>query len=191
MKVATRVFLLGFIFAPLGDMVHVSTHTTWYTSGYAFYFMGIPWWVFPFFGVSGLIVGYSGYFFDQKIFKTKKLRPGEVDAQKAVLGAFSFLIAYLLSGVLKDYPIWLIHLVLGGMTFLYWFYLERTWQGILLALGPAIGGTLVEITLVRNGVFKYLPPDDLLFGVASWLPWLYVILALSLGNLMRFLAKNT
>ena len=42
MKVALKVFLLGFFFAPLGDMVHVSTHTTWYPSGYAFYFMGIP-----------------------------------------------------------------------------------------------------------------------------------------------------
>ena len=191
MKVATKVFLLGFFFAPLGDMVHVSTHTTWYPSGYAFYFMGIPWWVFPFFGISGLIVGYTNHFFDQKVLKTKKIRPGETDGRKAIIGSLSFLVAYLLSGVLKDYPIWFIHLVLGGITFLYWYFLERTWQGLLISLGPAIGGTLVEIALIRNGVFKYLPPDNHLFGAASWLPWLEVILALSLGNLIRFLKKNT
>lgn len=191
MKVALRIFLLGFFFAPLGDMVHVATHTTWYPSGYAYYFMGIPWWVFPFFGFSGLVLGFANHYVDRNIFKTKAIRPGETNAQMAVLGAFSFLAAYLLSGVLKEYPSWFIHLALGGATFIYWFYLERTWQGILLSLGPAIGGTLVEITLIRNGVFKYLPPDDLLFGAASWLPWLYVILALSLGNLMRYLVKNT
>ncbi|RLA60725.1 MAG: hypothetical protein DRQ88_07500 [Epsilonproteobacteria bacterium] len=189
MKIALKVFLLGFFFAPLGDMVHVATHTTWYPSGYAYYFMGIPWWVFPFFGVSGLIVGFSGDFFDQKILKTKVIRPGEQDAKKAIIGIFSFLVAYLLSGVLKGHPIWFIHLVLGGVTFLYWFYLERTWQGILVSLGPAIGGTLVEIMLVKNGVFKYLPPDTHLFGVASWLPWAYMILGLSLGNLIRFLKR--
>jgi len=190
MKTALKVFLLGFFLAPLGDMVHVSTHTTWYPSGYAFYFMGIPWWVFPFFGVSGLILGFSNHFVDQNILKTKAIRPGEIDGRKAVLGAFSFLAAYLLSGVLKDYPAWFIHLTLGGFAFIYWFYLERTWQGALISIGAAIGGTLVEITLISNGVFKYLPPDNHLFGAATWLPWLYVILALSLGNLIRFLLRE-
>lgn len=35
----------------------------------------------------------------------------------------------------------------------------------------AVIGAFVEITLVSHSVFYYIAPN--LFGIASWVPWLY------------------
>jgi hypothetical protein len=78
-------------------------------------------------------------------------------------------------------------LLIAGSTILVWLLLDRTWQGVVLAILTAIVGTLVEITLVRLGAFWYLPPKDALFGVGSWLPWLYFSASVAVGNLGRFL----
>jgi len=72
-----------------------------------------------------------------------------------------------------------------------WFALDRTWQGFLEGMLTAIAGTFVEIVLVRNGVFSYLPPNDSILGVASWLPWLYFCASVALGNIARALENET
>ena len=53
------------------------------------------------------------------------------------------------------------------------------------ALVAAMGGALVEMTSVHFGAFVHT--DARLFGVAPWLPLLYVCASLSLTTLARAL----
>jgi hypothetical protein len=179
-----KIFLLGFFLAPIGDMVHVATKTTSYPDTYGWYLFGIPWWVFPFFGIAGPIVAFSNDFSDKKFFGRKK-RLGETTQIFAYLGLSFFLLAYILTGLLNFNP-FLVHLVLGTLAVLFWFFLDKTLAGIIIGISTAIGGTSVEIFLVHNKVFTYLPPNTDLFGVATWLPWLYFILSIGLGNFLRY-----
>ncbi len=45
----------------------------------------------------------------------------------------------------------------------------------------AITGTLIEMILVAAGAFTYLHPD--VFGVPYWLPYIYAIASLAVGDL--------
>ncbi len=179
-----KIFLLGFFLAPLGDMMHVATKTTSYPEGYGIYLLGIPWWVFPFFGFSGAIIAFCNDLIDSKFFGREK-RLGETTPFLAYFGASLFIISYLLTGLLSFNPP-IVHLVVGTMAVLFWFFLDKTFAGFLLGIGTSIVGTSVEIFLVHNQIFSYLPPNNTLFGVASWLPWLYFILSIGLGNFFRY-----
>ena len=63
-------------------------------------------------------------------------------------------------------------------------------MGGVFALLVGIAGTLVEMTLVKYDVFFYQAPHDQFNGVASWLPWIYVVAAIGVANLTAFLEKN-
>lgn len=164
--------------------MHVATGTTSYPDTYAWYLLGIPWWVFPFFGVSGVALAIGNDLMDTKIFG-RPARKGETKKSYAYFGVTLFLVCYILSGLLKDYPL-LAHLVLGSLGISFWYFLDKTLSGILIGIYTMVIGTSVEIFLVHNKVFAYLPPDTSLFGVASWLPWLYFTLAIGLGNFLRY-----
>jgi hypothetical protein len=184
MKTAFKIFLLGFFLAPIGDMVHVATGTTSYPTTYAWYLLGIPWWVFPFFGISGVTLAFSNDFTETRFFKKKK-RLGETSAVYAYFGVTLFLICYILSGLLNGNPL-LANLVLGLLGIIFWYSLDRTFSGFLIGIYTGLIGTSVEIFLVHNQVFSYLAPNTTLFGVATWLPWLYFTLAIGLGNFLRY-----
>lgn len=72
--------------------------------------------------------------------------------------------------------------VLAG-AFVLWLLTDRSWQGGVLCLVSAAGGTLVEMTLIAIGAFRYLEPDVL--GVPFWLPALYVAAGPATGQLAR------
>lgn len=184
MKTAIIIFLLGFFLAPIGDMVHVATGTTSYPTTYAWYLLGIPWWVFPFFGFSGVWLAFGNHFTETKFFK-RKIKLGETSAIYAYFGVVLFLVCYILSGLLQGSPL-LANLVLGSLGIIFWYSLDRTFSGLLIGLITALIGTSVEIFLVHNQVFSYLPPNTSLFGVATWLPWLYFTLAIGLGNFLNY-----
>jgi uncharacterized membrane-anchored protein YitT (DUF2179 family) len=69
---------------------------------------------------------------------------------------------------------------------IFWYSLDRTFSGFLIGIYTGLIGTSVEIFLVHNQVFSYLAPNTTLFGVATWLPWLYFTLAIGLGNFLRY-----
>jgi hypothetical protein len=58
---------------------------------------------------------------------------------------------------------------------------ERGWQNLLLSFVTAITGTLIEMILVAAGAFIYLHSD--VFGVPYWLPCIYAIASLAVGDL--------
>lgn len=62
---------------------------------------------------------------------------------------------------------------------------DRSRVGLLIALGAAIGGPLVEMLLISCGTFVHLRPAYLL--VSGWLPFLYLCAAVALTTLARWL----
>lgn len=186
-KASAIIFLLGGILGPLGDIYHVFSMTTGYPDHYAYYVQGIPWWVFPFFGASGLAIGMSYHFMNFQ---------GDKFQSKGFIHAFTgpviFLLSYFLSGyftVIKS-PTFLNHIILGAIFAIIWWLYGKTWRSLLLSVWFSFLGIIVEVTLVKMGVFWYTSHDNQLFGVASWLPWLYLILAITIGNFTHFLIKK-
>lgn len=179
------LFFVGFFLGPIGDYSHVITDTTAYPQGvFDLYLLGIPIWVPFLFGSASLAVGISHPQMD-KLLGPRKERPGAKNWGLAIGGLWLFLGIYILSGYLPWSGGIGNDLVLGGIAYLIWIGLDRSWQGIFLGLLTALGGTFVEIILVKLEVFSYLAPKDTLLGVASWLPWLYFSASVTIGNFGR------
>ncbi|MBI2026535.1 MAG: hypothetical protein HYS98_01800 [Deltaproteobacteria bacterium] len=176
------LFLLGALVGPLGDLFHLLSHTTVYPQEkYWLYFFDImPFLVPLLFGSATLMIGIShGCFY--RIFH-KTFLPCTKNIICFVFGFTYFVLFYSLSGYLP-----MPHFFLAIAFIVLWIMMERTWLGLLLALLTAAAGTAFEILLVRNGVFFYKEPVNSLFGVASWLPWLYAIASISVGNFSQYL----
>ncbi|MCB1215287.1 MAG: hypothetical protein KDK66_07405 [Deltaproteobacteria bacterium] len=190
MKRLIILFALGALLAPVGDYFHLLSQTTQYPEGaYAFlFFDAIPWWVPLMFGSASLLMGLSIPASD--VFLGKVTRPVDTKPLWAWAGVFNFLFFYIVSGYLPGQEGLgaVVILALAGLVL--WWALDHTWQGFLLALVSAFLGTITEVTLVYLKVFSYLPPKNTLFGVAKWLPCLYFIAGVTVGNLGRLLRKN-
>lgn len=184
------LFILGFFLGPVGDYAHVISGTTGYPqSVFGFYVMGIPFWVPLLFASASLAVGLSHPWMDRWLGKAVD-RPGTRGMGIAIFGLLVFMAVYGLSGFLPWPTGGLSDLVLMFLATLVWIFLDRSWQGLILGAFTAIIGTAVEITLVHYHAFYYVFPKDNLYGVASWLPWIYFTASVTLGNFGRVLAKG-
>lgn len=65
---------------------------------------------------------------------------------------------------------------------------DRTAPGLLVCVGGAFGGPLVEWTLVSLGLFEHTQPAYL--GVSGWLPFLYMAAGVGLQTLARRLVDG-
>jgi hypothetical protein len=189
MKQVLVLFVTGFFLGPIGDFAHVKTQTTTYPSDYGLYFFGLPFWVPFLFGTAAVAVGVSHPAFD-KILGPNILRPGAKTLGRVIGGLALFLGSYCLSGLLPPAKAMHNDLMLALIALGTWAILDWTWQGIILGILTAVVGSLTEIILVHLGFFSYLPPKNNLWGVASWLPWLYFTASVSVGNLGRYLSKE-
>ncbi len=179
------LFSLGFFLGPIGDFCHVVAKTTGYPQGiFGIYFFRIPFWVPFLFGLATLAIGLSHPRLDRLLGKPP-VRPGMKNWTKVGTGILLFLSLYGISGFMPWKTGGINDLVLAGLGLFLWWEYDRSWQGIVLGILTAIAGTCVEIALVHLGAFFYLPPKNNLFGVASWLPWLYFAASVTVGNLGR------
>jgi len=173
------IFVLGAVLGPVGDLFHLLSGTTAYPDGF-------PFWAPLLFGAAGLGVGLSHPMADRVLGpSSSRLRPGVRCWTYTGLGLAAFLGLYCASGYLPGKTGGLRDLLLAGGAIGVWVALDRTWQGLLLAAATALCGTLFEIGLVSTGAFYYLPGSSNFYGVASWLPWLYVAASVAMGNLGR------
>lgn len=181
------LLLCGAVLGPLADYLHLATATTRYPlrsfpAGVSLF--GMPLWVPLLFGVATLVIGLSHPFAD-RLLGGKKSRPGARSWLGATSGLAIFLGLYAASAFLPlETGGWRdVALGLGALSI--WAIWEGTWQGLLLGTLTALGGTGVEILLVHFGVFDYTPQNANFFGVASWLPALYLAASVAIGNLGR------
>lgn len=178
------LFFFGGLMGTLGDYSHVVTRTLGYPDPLLPLPGGQPIWVPFLFGAASAGIGLSHIF----LLKQFKILPSEpVTLKHVIQGSVFFQTTYSLSGFLPLSPTGLRDALLYPAAGLCWFFLDRSWQGAVAAFGTAIVGTAVEVTLCKLGAFYYFPEVTAALGVPSWLPALYLIAAVAVGNFTLYL----
>lgn len=97
-----------------------------------------------------------------------------------------FVVAYFASVLPWSWPA--VSAVLLALFALSYGAFDRTVPGLLVCVGGAFGGPLVEWTLVSLGLFEHTHPAFL--GVSGWLPCLYLVAGVGLQTLARRLVDG-
>ncbi|MCC7442267.1 MAG: hypothetical protein IT285_11575 [Bdellovibrionales bacterium] len=196
---AGLLLALGAVLGPIGDWFHVATGTTSYPPDFAWYFPGnVPWWVPLLFGSATLAIGLSHPLMDDlarrmapkwamRTLWGPRTRPGMASALGLVGPFLMFEVAYIASGYLPRPPGGAADLILISMALVCWAAFDSTIHGGFLALSTGFVGSFAEWSLIQAGVFRYEPGMDNLFGVASWLPWIYCCASVGAGHFGRFI----
>lgn len=179
-----RVLLLaglGATFGTLFDWAHVMTGVIVYPHPTR---LGIAWWVPLLYTGASLAIGLTHPAGDAIL--RRKARFAHTPLRLAI-GFFGLCAVWFASGALP-FSSPMIGVALAAMSIGLFAGLDRTWQGALQALFTALMGCGVEIVLSHLGAFSYRRPD--VFGIALWLPFIYVAASVGLGNVGRYLAER-
>lgn len=184
------LLFIGGLIGPIGDYMHVVSGTTYYPPR-AFLFdvslFGLPLWVPAIFGFATVLIGLVVPASDP-LFGGRRSHPGARSWLGVISGLVVFLGIYATSAFLPfDTGGWR-DIVIALAALSYWAIWEGTWPGLVLGAFIAAAGTAAEIGLAEAGLIAYAPENANLFGVASWLPWLYLAASVGAGNLGRRLA---
>jgi hypothetical protein len=172
-----RLALLGALVGPLLDRAHAWTGAIAYDTPVTP--LGVPWWVTLVYMGAALAIGLTHPALDRVLG-----RPQKVALSPAVLGlGFAGMTVLWVASGLLPWSNGVIALVLLAGAGVMLAAFDRTWQGALLALGTGLGGVVVEVTLVRLGLFHHRRPD--VWGLPLWLPCLYFGGSVAVGNLSR------
>ncbi len=177
-------FTLGAICGTCGDYAHVITQTDGYPHNGPFPFLPLPYvempvWVPLLFGAAVMLMGITHKLFSM----TYKPRLAGNNVAVAV-APLAFVSIYVLTGIIHA-GVGLQDLWLAATAILFWWICDRTPTGAMLALLVAVCGTLFEIFLVGVHGFFYYPAFSGLFGVPTWLPWLYVVASVTVSLVVR------
>lgn len=71
-------------------------------------------------------------------------------------------------------------IILGMIAIATWYVFDKTIIGIILAVGTALFGCLVEISLIKSHLFYYYLPER--WGIPLWLPFIYMTASVAIGN---------
>jgi len=178
-KRALILALLGASFGTLFDYAHARTGAIAYARPSSIL---VPWWVPFLYAGASLAIGLSHPLADE-LLRRRALVPL---TPKLLLGGFAGLCAIWFASGALPFASWVVALILAPVSLLLWRWLDRTWQGLVMAFATALGGCAVEVLLSRAGLFSHTHPDVL--GFAVWLPWIYVAASVGLGNVGRALA---
>eukprot|EP00873_Tetraselmis_striata_P028144 jgi/Tetstr1/448408/TSEL_035678.t1 len=181
------------VLGPLCDGQH-SSHDVLHYSHPALLQMGplfrleSCWWVPVLFGVAGVILSVSHPTLDRSPFASTPALGLAPSWTVVYAGNAAFVLHYAASGALEA-PLraagpLLLDGVLAGTAVLLWAVLDRSRQGLLMALAAALGGPLIEVVLINQlHLYSYTHPDVL--GIPSWICWVYFSGAPAVGNLGR------
>jgi hypothetical protein len=169
------LFLLGAVAGTALDMIHSA-------SGVLFYpdpaFLGEAWWVPPFFGLVAVVAA-LGHRLTRRVLGGRGVGEGLWPAAAWFVGAYAS------TGLLHRWP-WALAGLLAA-TFAVRVWLEpslRTRTGAVFTVGIALAGPAYESWFSSMGAFSYTRPD--VFGIAIWLPGLYLHAAPFVGTLDRW-----
>ena len=179
---ALLLTLLGAAVGPIFDFAHVHTGAIGYSRPL---FLGLDWWVPLVYIGAAAGIGLSHPWIDRAL--GRRSRWPHTRARLAI-GLIGVCAIWLASGAIPLDSL-SVTAILAPASLALWWALDRTWQGLLMAGGTAIAGVLIEVTLMRAGLFHHTHRDML--GLAYWLPWLYVAGSVGIGNIGRALAGDT
>lgn len=176
---------LGAIVGTCLDALHVWNKTAGYENVWTFPVLDVAWYVPLEFTAAGIIVGMLRPELDEELQRKRS----DLPTAQVISGLVCLVVAWAGSGVLTRARIDNT-LIAGALTTVAvgaWALLDKTWQGAVAALITAAIGVGVESGLVLwTGTYHYTVPD--LFGaVPVWLPALYLIACVAVGNLGRFM----
>ncbi|MCA9712468.1 MAG: hypothetical protein KDK70_41955 [Myxococcales bacterium] len=173
------VWLCGATVGPIGDHYHVVRGVTEYLTDFGPVWLGrSPLWflllVSSFMATIALLHG--------------RLARADAPRAPAALVFASPLLVLALYLTTSFYPLregGSLEALITGAALVMYLGLDRTRVGLGLGLLVAVGATAFEWALVQAGVFRYLPQSDELFGVAPWLPSLYLAASVAVGAVAR------
>jgi hypothetical protein len=169
------LFACGAVLGSIFDGFHTFGGATAYPSPVL---LRMAWWTPLLFGAAGLGIGLSHADLDRRL-----RRPPRPLSDRAVAGGLVYFgLFYFMSGFLPTANSARLALLALGFLVL-WLLLDRSWQGLALAAMTAVIGCSVEVMLTGAGAFQHLRPD--LLGIPAWLPALYMLASLAVGNLGR------
>ena len=171
------LFLLGATLGPVCDGFHTHSDTLSYPDPWIFKSATFV----PFlFGSAVVLISWSHLHLDSLYGQNSP----RVTVEQTLLGMGLFVAAYFSSGFLEVSEVTKF-VVLGFWAYAGWRLLDGRIIGMVEALGTALFGTMVEVALVFFDVFSYHADHSQMFGVPIWLPWLYILASVGVGNLAR------
>jgi len=189
------MFIAGALLGPFLDNYHGQFDTLRYSKGaFELQMQGMSilksaYWVPFLFGVAGVLISQLYDLFD-KVLDTEmtKRKP---TPWKILYGISAFAAQYYLSGYLDkmgiDTPV--IHLTLAVLALVGFRYFDGSKAGFVTSLATAVGGPAIEIALINLAqAYSYTNAD--IWGVDSWIPWVYFLGGPAVGNLGRGIANS-
>ncbi|MCE9624099.1 MAG: hypothetical protein K8R69_01400, partial [Deltaproteobacteria bacterium] len=132
-KNAGWLFGLGAVVGPVGDAFHVHSGTTDYPREvFGLYLWRLPFWVPILFGCAGLAIGLSHPQMD-RLLGAPSQRPGSRSLGLVVFGIAAFLGIYAMTAYAPLVSGGSLDVLIAVSALLVWAFLDRTWQGLLLA----------------------------------------------------------
>ena len=139
----------------------------------------------PLFGLAGIIIGSLYLGLDAALETPVEQRAPS--GPKILCGISFFTFQYWLSGLMcgaLHAPLPTMHATMVATMVASWVLFDRSKTGLLVGVATGIGGPSIEIFLINHlHLYSYLHAD--LWGVDSWIPWVYAAGAPAVGNLAR------
>ena len=178
------LFLIGAPLASVGDVFHVRTQTTFYPpEGPVPFIQGMPFWIPFVFGVAAAGFGII-YQLAKRLLGAGHFKQGATVAELIVAGIV-YPLLHIGSGYVCHWGFPLADMPLASLAILTWYLLDRSFGGFLVCLFVALIGVSAEISLVHLGIFMFLDRADQVFGVATWLGWIYMAGGLAVGRFVE------
>lgn len=169
------LFFIGAILGTFLDGLQTYGGVAYYTSPFV---LKTAWWVPFLFGTATVAVAYSHC----------KLHPLFLANSAPFWGSLGFLLVMCMMTAFWHTGNAQKTSLLFNFYLISWGLFDRTPKSFFLAIGTALGGTAVEITLSFFDLYKYSQPDFL--GVPYWLPAMYCHLSQTTGHLGRLLLAS-
>eukprot|EP00933_Yihiella_yeosuensis_P054345 TRINITY_DN52762_c0_g1_i1.p1 TRINITY_DN52762_c0_g1~~TRINITY_DN52762_c0_g1_i1.p1 ORF type:complete len:337 (+),score=51.45 TRINITY_DN52762_c0_g1_i1:60-1013(+) len=153
-------------------------------------FKTAPW--VPFlFGVAGLLIGALYWWLDDALQTSDDRRSPSAIFTLAAVAAFAA--NYIASGFLWSQGVAAgpLAIILGIWDVLTWWIFDSTTAGLIVSVLTAVGGPLIEVFLVNApwwDLYVYNQAD--LWGVDSWIPWVYLCGAPAVGCVARLVRQR-
>lgn len=174
------LYAFGAVVGALLDGIHTHSGMTEYAAPWIW--MMAPW-TPPLFGFAAVAIA-SSHVLSDRAFPRRAAVPSWL---ACAAGIVVFSIAYYASGYLPAGNVTKA-VLLFSMAVAAWLYWDRSPQGIALALIAGVCGVLAEHFLTVVGAFHHVYPDFL--DVPYWLPTLYMVGSVTIGNVGRRMVSS-
>jgi len=180
----TFLFLIGAPLASIGDGFHVHTKTTFYApEGVVWFIKGVPFWIPFLFGLAAAFLGIT-YELAKASLGAERFKQGS-NFTEVIVAGLVYLLLHTLSGYISQWNFPFPDVFLALPVLLTWYLLDRSFGGALVCILAGVIGVSAEIFLVHKGIFLFSDRANQLFGVATWLVWIYMAGALAIGRFVE------